>query len=53
VKRTKRRDVIKHLKRLKISCLACGQAQAVRYDRIGRPVCGKTHRRKRVPRVGI
>ncbi len=45
MKRTKRRDEAARLKARGIRCQACGQASALRYDRLGRAVCGKSHKR--------
>jgi len=47
MKKTKRRDEAKKLKRLRIRCQMCGQAPAVRYNGIGMAVCGKSHERKK------
>ncbi len=43
MKRTKHRDEAKRLKRLNIRCQVCGQAPAVRYNKLGMAVCGKSH----------
>ena len=43
MKKTKRRDIAKRLKALKIPCQMCGQAPAVRYSKIGMVICAKSH----------
>lgn len=46
MKKKKRRDIAKRLKRLKIPCQMCGQAPAVRYNKVGMLICGKAHNEK-------
>lgn len=53
MKRTKRRDEAKRLRRLGIPCQFCGQAPAVRRNKLGMAVCGKSHAPKRRARRGF
>ncbi len=46
MKKTKRQEEASRLKRMKVRCQVRGMAPALKYDDIGRAVCGKNHSKK-------